>query len=360
MNYLKKTIFLSNNEKSKGMATLTLESKNKSIFGTIKMYSNYKGEYILGIKCKDKIIKQNINMENSIYSFIIDKIDLSENLGCVILDTKQGSAQPILWGCEKNENYKSQIISSLKNSISKISNSLSTKATPIMETTKVEDTNKEHEKSEREKIEDENISEKMQEDNENISNTINSDEEMSIEDIYESIEDIPSNTDDSANKYSQIALDEETINNQEEIAVASAMAEDLFTSTDEEVEEIINNEIGLYPRGRHQFYDMISEQLEELFSRYPKEENLCKLIENSNWVKIDTEIDNKYHVVGIISDSNDIRYICYGVPGSYNIEPPSEMRNYSQWLPTDTLDPYNNGYWVMYQDVDTGENVLMN
>ena len=68
----------------------------------------------------------------------------------------------------------------------------------------------------------------------------------------------------------------------------------------------------------------------------------------------------KYYVVGIIYHNHDIKYICYGVPGTYENEPPVEMRHYSQWLPTDTTDPYNNGYWVMYQDADTGENIYLN
>ena len=106
---------------------------------------------------------------------------------------------------------------------------------------------------------------------------------------------------------------------------------------------------------------MISSQLDELFTRYPREKNLEKLIENSEWVKIDSDTIDKFYVVGIIKDDNDVvKYICYGVPGNYYTEPPQEMRGYSQWLPTDTRDPYNNGYWVMYQDSENGENILIN
>jgi hypothetical protein len=36
------------------------------------------------------------------------------------------------------------------------------------------------------------------------------------------------------------------------------------------------------------------------------------------------------------------------------------MREYSQWLPTDVLNPYDKGYWVMYQDADTGEKIFIN
>ena len=125
------------------------------------------------------------------------------------------------------------------------------------------------------------------------------------------------------------------------------------------VGNIIDEEIKIKHNTTHEFYNMIKEQLDDLFERYPPEENLNQLIENSSWVKIDTDIVNKHYVVGIIMHNNDIKYICYGVPGNYNIEPPAEMHKYSQWLPTNISDPYNNGYWVMYQDSDTGENILI-
>jgi hypothetical protein len=105
---------------------------------------------------------------------------------------------------------------------------------------------------------------------------------------------------------------------------------------------------------------MIADQIDELFDRYPREKNLETLINNSKWVKINTDEENKHYVVGTIQENNDIKYICYGVPGNFNNEPPIELKNYSQWLPVDPQDPYNNGYWVMYQDADTGENIFIN
>ena len=62
MQYLKKTIFLSNklDDKIKSMATVTIEKKNNSYFGTIKSYKDIiNGDLVLGIKVGQKIIKQN-------------------------------------------------------------------------------------------------------------------------------------------------------------------------------------------------------------------------------------------------------------------------------------------------------------
>lgn len=333
MSFFKKTIFLTNDEKSKDIAILTLEERNGTMFGRIKTYSKISGNYVLGLKIDTKIIKQNIKLESTPYEFILsEKINLQEPLGCVVLSIKKDDIIPVLWGSEKSEHYRRQIINTLKDNVSRLSQSISRQSTQI-------DCDK-------------NSNDEPPTPKDTNPPPI---EDKTTEDLEPETE-IPSEA-----KYSQISLEEEILEEEKtDVAVACAVVEDLFDNTQEDIENTIDNELNKYPTGKHKFYDMISDQLEELFLRYPKEENLSKLIENSSWVKIDTDIDNKYHIVGIITHQNDIRYICYGVPGRYDLEPPIEMRNYSQWLPVDTLDPYNNGYWVMYQDADTGENVLMN
>ena len=41
---------------------------------------------MLGIKCSDKIIKQNVNLENNKYNFLFSGIEkMSDDLGCVLL-----------------------------------------------------------------------------------------------------------------------------------------------------------------------------------------------------------------------------------------------------------------------------------
>ena len=142
--------------------------------------------------------------------------------------------------------------------------------------------------------------------------------------------------------------------NKHEIAVAQSS---LFEYTDDEVEKTIDENIS--SSTPHNFYNMLAEQIDELFDKYPHEYNLEKLIDSSKWVKITYESDSKPYVVGLIFDGDDIKYICYGVPGKYDTPQPNELIGYSQWLPTDVNDPYNNGYWVMYQDADTGENILV-
>ncbi len=108
------------------------------------------------------------------------------------------------------------------------------------------------------------------------------------------------------------------------------------------------------------FFDGIKEQIESLFEKYPEEEILKQIIPDSKWVKIDYEDKGEYYVVGLLYENNKIKYVCYGIPGMYSKEPPEELRGFSQWLPIDAEKEDGFGYWLTYQDADSGENVQLN
>ena len=384
MSTFKKTIFLSNKENSnQGMAVLTLERKQNGIFCTLKSYGISKySNLVLGLKSDDKIFKQNIMLDSNVYNFLLNQnINLEKNLGCVLLESRNDTLNPILWGSEKIENFKSQIVNNLRHSIQKLHTSSSTKQTssPISNTITQQVDNVFPHSAHNNSYFQSNLNADMDKNinvtNRNINNNINNDL------------DSPKNDNSNKNMFANIASSDEAFapfcdmshtsktklqefpysqvkvksrDSEEEIAQVAS----LFESSDEEIEREIDNgmrEKSLNPSNKeHKFYSMIAEQLEELFDKYPRETNLENLVENSRWVKINYEDNDRYYVVGIIYLNNDIKYICYGVPGSYYSEPPRELKDYSQWLPTDLKNPYDNGYWVMYQDADTGENVLIN
>jgi len=125
MDTLKKMLFLSNNEKTKGMGTLKLEHKNNVIMCTLKTYNTIPdGEYILGIKDGDLISKHNVHTSSSTYNFILpSNTNISHPLGCVLLSCQGSQVTPILWGYEKDPHFKSAIISNIKEGISRINTS---------------------------------------------------------------------------------------------------------------------------------------------------------------------------------------------------------------------------------------------
>ena len=108
------------------------------------------------------------------------------------------------------------------------------------------------------------------------------------------------------------------------------------------------------------FYDSISEDIGSLFSTHSEEEFLSQIIPYSKWVKVENEDGDNYYVLGLIYENDKVKYICYGVPGLYTDAPPKELRGYAEWLPLDSTKENEYGYWITYQDADTGENVKAN
>lgn len=100
------------------------------------------------------------------------------------------------------------------------------------------------------------------------------------------------------------------------------------------------------------FYDKMKEEIEGLLSAYPPESALCALIDGSKWVKINYG-DDKYYVFGVIYSGGNPKYLCYGVPTMGGDKPPESMVGLASFLPANE-DGSDGGYWVMYQDAQTG------
>ena len=64
---------------------------------------------------------------------------------------------------------------------------------------------------------------------------------------------------------------------------------------------------------------------------------------------------NKYYTVGVICDEKKPKYICYGVPAESRGEPPDALKGYCSFLPLSVFDLSGKGYWMMFQDAETGE-----
>lgn len=115
-----------------------------------------------------------------------------------------------------------------------------------------------------------------------------------------------------------------------------------------EIEEIIER---APTRKTAEFYCSVKQNLDEMFVVYPKDEVLERLIPDSTWVKVERK--DGHYVVGLIRESATPRYVCYGVPSEIGNYPPDSMKKYCQWLPT-TPDEQQ-GYWIVFQDANTGE-----
>lgn len=181
------------------------------------------------------------------------------------------------------------------------------------------------------------------------------------EDIIKMFDDHPTTT--KANDHSTTIKIVEKENLQSQISEPSIVPEkktdnnaSLFESTPEEIEQLIDENMD----DDGDFYSLIKDQLDDLFARFPHNTTLELLVENSKWVTIDFDGVEKSYVVGLLYDDNgNLNYIAYGVPGSSEIRPPSQIADYSQWLPLDPNSPEGDGYWVMFQDSSTGDSVRL-
>ncbi|MBE7073701.1 MAG: hypothetical protein E7379_01220 [Clostridiales bacterium] len=105
------------------------------------------------------------------------------------------------------------------------------------------------------------------------------------------------------------------------------------------------------------FYKEIKSQIEDLFEKNPTEEYLQNLIPNSKWVKVKVDENDNFYVLGLIYEDDQLKYICYGVPGVYQETPPRQLSGYPVWFALDENNPQNFGYWLSYQDASSGESV---
>lgn len=102
------------------------------------------------------------------------------------------------------------------------------------------------------------------------------------------------------------------------------------------------------------YYAKVQGDLTALFDKYPAEEELAECIPYSRWAKI-SFARGKHYTVGVIFDETLPRYICYGVPAAARTDPPAALRGFCSFLPLSVFDLNGKGYWMMFQDAETGE-----
>ena len=303
MGYIKKTILLSNNKND--IAVLNIFKDNQNTFGSVR-HANFNGEnLILGICVNNiEILKQNLILSNGTYNFKFNNsFDINSDIGCVIVDKKMDKVEPKVWGNNNNiVDFKQKILNDFEEKKN---------AVVVKQMCKTENSFQEMQKNDV--------------DNESDKEQVDS-ELLAID--------------------NEIKEEEKVINNMDETIMAQKIFETDPDQLDKDIENAINSESG-------DFFDMISEQIDELFENNPREEVLEKIIPKSKWVKVVFEENQKTYVVGLIYDLGVLKYVSYGVPGTSDNNPLTNLEDYSQWLPIDE----NNGYWIMFQDAQTGESV---
>lgn len=320
--------------------------------------SSKKYNGVIKISLENKTVKTNLNLPNKEYTLVVKtdeirvfypllsgetyKVDcnLDGNITVLIADGKEG----LLYGSQGERIKGYVLLSEYRKAYDKIkvsrlvkidesvqndektikTENSYTESEPQIKDIKNDDTNKENEKSSQndEIISDTPIQKENEKDSENM--------------LDEAVE----------KGCKEIDLDLNSVSNA--VEEKDVDVKTLKKKVDESKE--INDEI-VY-KGDN-FYCAVRSQLDEIFVCYPEESKLKTLVKDSKWARIDYE--NGYYVVGVISENDEVKYICYGIPGIYVVKPPAEVKDIARWLPLDINKPRDEGYWLTYQDAKTGK-----
>lgn len=140
-----------------------------------------------------------------------------------------------------------------------------------------------------------------------------------------------------------------------------------FSAVKEEESGVENAETAAYPGGNGEFkklnpivegglfYERMADEIDNILSKYPQEKPLEDMIEDSKWVRISYG-EGGFYVFGVLYSGGNPKYICYGVPTENSKTPPESMEGLASFLPA-APDIADKGYWVMYQDAETGASI---
>lgn len=297
----KKSIVLTGENNKK--AVLSLEHDGKDLSGRVRLY-NFSAEpsgiISLGLYMNGRVVKAGLTRASSmLYTFQSLHEQLPNEFSCAVVNFTGGQSQALLYGSSDSANAQDQAYSAVINSLQG-----------------------EMKASEVEKVLD--------------GLDIDYDDELKCE-IDKAIDEEFEKETCSKCKYRQYYYDH-------------VKSETLGEGKVERLENI-------QPVTAHTFYDEIKDQVEKLFRENKTEEYLQNMIPDSKWIKVEYEESGDYYVLGLVYDDDDLKYVCYGVPGIYQKNPPRELSGYPVWFPLDKDKKEGFGYWLTYQDAESGQSV---
>lgn len=293
----KKSVVLSDIENSNKKAVLTLQENESGLDGTLRLYNfsrELDGVLSLGLYVDGKVYKAGLTQNgHMLYKFFVEMKKIPFDFSCAIVNFQNANPKPILYG--SSDGNRENIYGEIISEIAEANSYVGTKN--VLDGYGVEFENQ----AQIEKEVDEAVCEK------NCADCV----------------------------YKKYFYEHEKTND-------TKMAEETKKSVDKEPV----------------FFDRLKPQIEKLFEKNPLDENLQNMIPNSKWIKVEYEEDGDFYVFGLIYDGQEqVKYVCYGVPAVFEEEPPKELSGFPTWLPLDEGNKQGFGYWLTYQDAETGEPV---
>ncbi len=302
----KKSIVLNGVEDKSQRAVLTLECDGDMTSGRVRLYNfgiEPRGIISLGINDGTQIVKAGLTHSSGmLFTFKSGMKELPKKFTCAIVNFVNGEPKPLLYGSSEGYVEKEKVFDEAIKVLSNTKN--------VEEVEKVlDDFNIDYD--DEEKIEIEKEIDKAINKSDNLKDKCNKDCENC--------------------EYKKFYMSHmRSMQKQEEI-------------------KSVNNE--------NKFYQEMKSQIDNLFENNPREDYLQQLLPNSKWVKVSIDDNGDYYVLGLLYEEENLKYICYGVPGVFQKTPPKELSGYPIWFPLDENKPEGFGYWLSYQDANSGESV---
>lgn len=104
------------------------------------------------------------------------------------------------------------------------------------------------------------------------------------------------------------------------------------------------------PRGSLTYYYEVKEKIDAAFGKYPRDNSLLAAFPRSEWVKTEGAL------LGVVYQGGVPRYLCVAAAGRSDGAPPQAMKEHAVFVPKDAFSE-TEGFWVVFQDADTGEYV---
>lgn len=100
------------------------------------------------------------------------------------------------------------------------------------------------------------------------------------------------------------------------------------------------------------YYLSVKAEIDELFSKYPRDHTLISAFSSSEWVRIQGEEDAPEYLVGVLYEDGRAKYVCYALAAK-DKEPPEEIRGVCSFVPTSVYDD-EKGFFVIFQSAASG------
>ena len=112
----------------------------------------------------------------------------------------------------------------------------------------------------------------------------------------------------------------------------------------------------LHPFQTHSdgYYLSIKAELDELFSKHPKDDTLKDAFSCSEWVRVRGTVDNPQYLVGVLYDDGRAKYILYALAAQDRNNPPEEIKEVCTFVPLSYFEE-NTGFFIIFQSASTGE-----